>query len=644
MHTSDLVPYDVSMQPGQGYNSFLHRPCIYNAVEMGPEVKLLTTRATSERGISQVVSYSSRIVNRASEVTRSLNVSAAASVKNGGIRTAGHQSGLDDTKIATSDINLVISVKVTNETTTLGTHPKIFEIPGLQDTVENSEARFHQVYGDSYISGFVVGGEFHATMSIKVLDRSQKNEIISDLTRKLGKTKDKSLQETTNRLRDTFNDSMKQAETSISVHWRGGGKIKADDEQWTIESLFTAAAAFPNKVAKSPQRCWAILTRYPNNPSFMKSSFKSIPVHDYSNVQQYAADLFDAFVQYKSCLLRIKDALDLPLDYISGPGIEPIEMRVEALISARGEIKKEMFKIISAVEDIDLSPANVKTILEGKDFGDPEIWATRLPVLNDAMEAIPEASVGNTQILAPPELVLDALMMMSFVGEDGKEHGDENLIHEIAQQLGVAPLEPSESETVGHLATSETREAMNDKEREIVETPENRRRFAPHFRFDVPYGSVSGSSKAFNDAEQLAKAIVAPGWPVRLQVQMVKDANGEPTLGMCRAIYPHIKLHTDDVMRNTLGDIGRINIGLGASDRITCLKFGLDKKQEVVRIRSVEVQTSGGQHKKVPGSELAKESDDHVTCHIPDGFSGLKGFYGYKAQGKVERIGVIWGK
>lgn len=104
-----LVPYNDSMRLGQGYNSFLQTPCIDRAVQIDSEdvVKVV--------GGPQIVSYSSRLVNRISDVARSMNISPAASIKNGSLEVPGHHVSIDEVKFAESDFNAVVSVRVSFE-------------------------------------------------------------------------------------------------------------------------------------------------------------------------------------------------------------------------------------------------------------------------------------------------------------------------------------------------------------------------------------------------------------------------------------------------------------------------------------------------------------------------------------------------
>lgn len=110
-----LAPYNDSMHLGQGFNSFLQQPCIDRAVKLTQaDLQTQAARAGGPSNVSQVVSYSSRFVEKISDVVRSMNISAASSIKVGTIEVSGNSVSVDEAKFAASDMNAVISVKVIN--------------------------------------------------------------------------------------------------------------------------------------------------------------------------------------------------------------------------------------------------------------------------------------------------------------------------------------------------------------------------------------------------------------------------------------------------------------------------------------------------------------------------------------------------
>jgi len=108
-----LARYNQSMHLGQGFNSFLQVSCVDNAVTFD-QSKIVVERDASPAGVSQVVSYSSRFVKKISDVVRSMNISAASIIKSGSIEasSSGNPFFVEEAKFASSDLNVVVSVKV----------------------------------------------------------------------------------------------------------------------------------------------------------------------------------------------------------------------------------------------------------------------------------------------------------------------------------------------------------------------------------------------------------------------------------------------------------------------------------------------------------------------------------------------------
>jgi hypothetical protein len=65
---------------------------------------------------SQTVTYSSRFVDRLSDVTEDMCISGSLSIKAGKIGGSGKGSFVDSDKFKESDLNFYISVKVVNQT------------------------------------------------------------------------------------------------------------------------------------------------------------------------------------------------------------------------------------------------------------------------------------------------------------------------------------------------------------------------------------------------------------------------------------------------------------------------------------------------------------------------------------------------
>jgi len=60
------------------------------------------------------VSYSSRFVEKLSEVLDSMNISYSSSIKKGTVEISGNSSAVNEDKFKSSDLNAVVSVNVGN--------------------------------------------------------------------------------------------------------------------------------------------------------------------------------------------------------------------------------------------------------------------------------------------------------------------------------------------------------------------------------------------------------------------------------------------------------------------------------------------------------------------------------------------------
>jgi hypothetical protein len=90
----------------------------------------------------------------------------------------------------------------------------------------------------------------------------------------------------------------KLTETTIAVNWSGGGSIKDPEKDWTIDTLVKVASGFPDLVAITPQRIYAILTKYSALESFHRQVQKYTML-EYENASIYTNSLLDHFMDYK---------------------------------------------------------------------------------------------------------------------------------------------------------------------------------------------------------------------------------------------------------------------------------------------------------------------------------------------------------
>lgn len=126
-----------------------------------------------------------------------------------------------------------------------------------------------------------------------------------------------------------------------------------EEEEWTLESLYAAAAAFPSKVAQCPQRTWAILTPYNHTKNFvMWAKDQSIQLPQFETAQVYADDLLDMYMQYKSCVSQIQSVLENPTAYKRRSVKDSISTEIMELVKARTSLKVQMKAISETIDKL----------------------------------------------------------------------------------------------------------------------------------------------------------------------------------------------------------------------------------------------------------------------------------------------------
>lgn len=173
---------------------------------------------------------------------------------------------VDSSKVKESDISFFVQVKVVNQHLVADNLTKFNAIANVP---AKDNKRFTDIYGDSFVSGFLEGGEFNALLCMKVGDKSKVKDIKGSLSLSL----EKAGFGVTGKAEGGYEakDQASHVETSITsvlavrsprpsadhyrVSWTGGGEIrKSSSTGWTIESMAAAAFGFPERVRRCPQR------------------------------------------------------------------------------------------------------------------------------------------------------------------------------------------------------------------------------------------------------------------------------------------------------------------------------------------------------------------------------------------------------
>ncbi|KAJ5946379.1 hypothetical protein N7454_003218 [Penicillium verhagenii] len=359
----------------------------------------------------QIVTYSSRFVDKLSDVTDAMNISGSLSIKTATIGGKANGSYVDSDKFKSSDINFHLQVKVTNQVVEPGNYCIFNKIPNI------AKERFNEIYGDSFISGWESGGELNAIISMKIADKSKVFEIKAHLEAEL--TTPSVSGAVSGEFEKAKKESTKNTETTIAVNWSGGGRIKDPTEDWSIASLKKAAAAFPDLVAITPQRTYAILTKYTALESFHLQTKDFSPL-DYENAGVYTGSLLDHYMDYKSLwkqisfasyelegnratieiaqpsqdvsflktaqrdllnLLRKKEATASSGETEEEKTISVFPGSFAGLIQARQVCRMEMAKIVNEVDAVAEDPTIASDVTRDSYFLNPLIFKQLVPVV-----------------------------------------------------------------------------------------------------------------------------------------------------------------------------------------------------------------------------------------------------------------------
>ncbi|KAG2421935.1 hypothetical protein HFD88_005911 [Aspergillus terreus] len=342
--STTIAPYNDSMRIGSGFNSYTQQLCINDAVikenRTAATEQDLSPKLTDGTRVSQQVTFTSKFVEHASDITEAMSISGALEIKFQGIGLKASGSYVDSSKVKENDLNFFVQVKVVNQQLIADDVTKFNVIPNVAVT---DSKKFTDTYGDSYISGFLEGGEFNALLSVKVHDSKKLKEIKGALSLNLEKAGFGVSGEVEGKY--TNDEIIKDSETSITVAWAGGGEIRDDETKgWTIDSMAKAAFLFPEKVRRIPQRTHAIVTKYSALRSYQLLSNRGSAL-DYENAGVYTNSFLESYLEYK---LVGKDIQSMSDDVSNGskslrerPNATEIADDIEAMIQEFVDIIKD---------------------------------------------------------------------------------------------------------------------------------------------------------------------------------------------------------------------------------------------------------------------------------------------------------------
>lgn len=384
---------------------------------------------TAPQGPSQTVIYSSKFIERLSDITDDMSISGALSIKAARIGGSGRGSFVDSDKFKDSDLKFYISVKVINQTLN-------FKDALVYNPMKNIQGPdFNKVYGDSFVSGFVEGGEFNALVTMKVLNKAKMTDIKAEA--KVALTAgpvDITAEANVGIARSNLETN---TETTIQVSWCGGGHVKPMEQPWTIESIMQAAARFPDLVADCPQRTYAILTKYDSLRSFVVRKPAAYTKLQYENAQIYTNALMDAFMTYKSTYKKLGEQIVsiqgktleiVPWDQVDAQAGQTeavvsigsassttvdetrrFDATLEGLSKARTAIRKQMTCIVNEVDRVEADPTLATQEDHQEPFQSPATFEARVPEIK-----IPGRLQHNSQPLSGKRFIAKTQTQAEF--------------------------------------------------------------------------------------------------------------------------------------------------------------------------------------------------------------------------------------
>ncbi|KLU89845.1 hypothetical protein MAPG_08814 [Magnaporthiopsis poae ATCC 64411] len=636
----------------------IHAPPAFNGI--GVNTNEYEFDPSAPRGPSQTVTYTSRFIDRLSDITDDMCISGSMSIKAGKIGGSGRGSFIDSDKFKEADLNYYISVKVVNQTINFKDALDYNPISKLRD--EN----FAKVYGDSFISGFLEGGEFNALVSMKILNKAKKTDIQAEA--KIALTTGPTSIDADANVSIAHENLSTNTETTIQVSWCGGGHIKPMEQQWDLKSLMQAAARFPDLVADCPQRTHAILTKYESLRSFVADKPKGYSKLAYENATMYTNVLMEAFMGYKVMYKQLTEQIfavrtktmeiqpwdrkapGKPSDAAAeatdpagtatseqseaatestSPNSDAVEDRgkfaatIDGLEDARRAIRHQMAHIVNEVDNIEQDPTRATDENHKEPFQAPASFETRLPVVKhvDGLEPNDVALTGQ-KIGPQPQ----PQPQPQPRGEQGKSGAG----------LGATTELYADDSKVGF---------DQEEEKAFEKCVARDQNISRHFKVTPPAGS-SDKGKPFNNLDFLREDFrvgrvvvhVTYGRVVSVEVEYtngVKVKNGNPCPIGNRYVLGSFA--PDERITS-----GTIKTAVGEENYRTVL--GVTLLTNHGRSLAAEARFDRGYE----GGEDFNDIDiQRADCPLSKGtfmgFFGRSNDYGPGRDGHVYRLGFVWG-
>ena len=79
---------------------------------------------------------------------------------------------------------------------------------------------------------------------------------------------------------------------------------------------------------------------------------RNLEIRHYEGVQSFTSDLLDTFLEYKTNVLHINDAINDPSKYEVVSHVDAVALDIESLVKERKATKDEMRKIVDIIHTV----------------------------------------------------------------------------------------------------------------------------------------------------------------------------------------------------------------------------------------------------------------------------------------------------
>ncbi|KAF7317726.1 hypothetical protein MKEN_00860400 [Mycena kentingensis (nom. inval.)] len=382
-------PYNSTMRVGMGYNSFTQETCARDVVKPAlatSKPNNITLAAQSTKPLDQVHS-SAQFVSRFGDLLEAFGVTPAAYIKNDGSRAAEYAQFLNVDHFNGHHIHYLIRVLAARE---VPCSPELIEF----DVISAAAAEPAKVYGDSFITGFLEGGELVALISVKLRRPSEENIAV-------GKCRLEGQVGLVFRVATAATAAGEVDGETTTIVWRKCGLGMDAPNQWTPQSVREEVMSFPKNAFANPVRLGPVLSKYTTLKSFLTSKIK-VPEYEKSGAYIRAASLLEDYLEYKGVWGSIHiAALQVEAGHFS---LTPQPQSPE-LLQLSSEAKAESEAVFSDYEDVRSSKSSSSVIAtnEGRPYAATVLGLTKarrdcereMLKIIDSLAANPEANAED---------------------------------------------------------------------------------------------------------------------------------------------------------------------------------------------------------------------------------------------------------